>query len=974
MVETRNGGDREKSTTGESAKSMDLQQIQDEMELTKHNYEKLARSERAATAKFESLEKKMESMGEESNSRFGALEQKMSVITDMLTRFEETAMFTQRPGKEIASASQPPVDQVPLSRTQPEQSPTHLGYRRIQYSIASRDKMLRKIEMPVFSGPLPFDWISRVERFFRYGNYNEEEKLQLVSLSLEGPVLQWFNGEVISEPFFSWDQFTQRMLDRFGGPIDNDPAARLFRLQQEGEIEDYVNEFEALRNQVTGVDEKNLIKIFFNGLKPDMKEVIRMKEPVTLTQHKLAVLKMQSTTFCRVISSAASEGRGGYQRQTSVTRAATNTNKPQTEALKFGSTANKENVAPQRDAMRPRLQHTDAELDRMRKDKVCFKCKAPWTPAHKPLCPNRQLRVLTVINGLQLEVFDSDGEEEDQATKATQILHTLSLNSYLGIDSPRTTKMRGFIQDKEVIVMLDSGASHNFISPEIVDKLRLKVCADSSLDVLLGNGVTVKASGVGQAVTFRLNDTNFTSDFISLELGNVDVILGVQWLETLGTCEVDWKEQVFSFTYDGKKVTLYGDKSLHCTKFSFKSLKPVYTVSKSGREALLATSIATSSFPEVRPKLSEILQEFADVFKVPTTLPPFRGKEHAIILQPGVSSVSVRPYRYPHASKIAMEQMVNEMLTSGVIRPSTSPFSSPVLLVKKKDGSLRFSVDYRALNRATVLDKYPIPVIDQLLDELHGATIFTKLDLRSGYHQIRMVEADIAKTAFQTVEGHYEFLVMPFGLTNAPATFQALMNQIFKPFLRKFVLVFFDDILVYSRDEESHAEHIRLVLQVLRDQTLFANQKKCSFGVSSVEYLGHMISREGVATDSAKISAMQEWPEPKTVKQLRGFLGLTGYYRKFIRDYGSIGRPLTELLKKDQFCWSQLAQEAFNKLKYAMVHAPVLALPDFKKTFVIESDASGFGLGAVLMHSCLDAKRTAKTGLRTRIYGDRDGY
>ena len=252
----------------------------------------------------------------------------------------------------------------------------------------------------------------------------------------------------------------------------------------------------------------------------------------------------------------------------------------------------------------------------MRKDKVCFRCQAPWTPAHRMECPNRQLRVLTVINGLELEVIDSKEEEELQNKQDQQVLHTLSLNSYMGIDSPKTTKMRGYICNQEVIVMLDSGASHNFISPEVVDKLRLKVSADNSLNVLLENGVTVNAVGTCQAVTFQLNKTNFISDFISLELGNVDVILGIQWLETLGKCEVDWKEQVLSFVYNRNKVTRLGEKALHCTNFSFKSLKPVFRVSKSGREVLLATSIATSSTPDFSPKFSLLLQEFEDVFAV----------------------------------------------------------------------------------------------------------------------------------------------------------------------------------------------------------------------------------------------------------------------------------------------------------------------------------------------------------------------
>ncbi|GJY66641.1 putative reverse transcriptase domain-containing protein [Tanacetum coccineum] len=346
-----------------------------------------------------------------------------------------------------------------------------------------------------------------------------------------------------------------------------------------------------------------------------------------------------------------------------------------------------------------------------------------------------------------------------------------------------------------------------------------------------------------------------------------------------------------------------------------------------------------------------IVRDFPEVFPEDLPgLPPARPVEFQIDLIPGAAPVARAPYRLAPSEMKELSEQLQELSDKGFIRPSSSPWGAPVLFVKKKDGSFRMCIDYRELNKLTVKNRYPLPRIDDLFDQLQGSSIYSKIDLRSGYHQLRVREQDIPKTAFQTRYGHYEFQVMPFGLTNAPAVFMDLMNRVCKPYLDKFVIVFIDDILIYSKDEKEHEEHLKAILELLKKEKLYAKFSKCEFWIPKVQFLGHVIDSRGIHVDPAKIESIKDWASPKTPTEIRQFLGLAGYYRRFIEGFSKIAKSMTKLTQKGiKFDWGEKEENAFQLIKQKLCSAPILALPEGSEDFVVYCDASHKGLGVVLM-------------------------
>ncbi|GJW81068.1 putative reverse transcriptase domain-containing protein [Tanacetum coccineum] len=495
------------------------------------------------------------------------------------------------------------------------------------------------------------------------------------------------------------------------------------------------------------------------------------------------------------------------------------------------------------------------------------------------------------------------------------------------------------LNNRYAFALFDSGSDRSFMNTRFSSMLNIdSVKIRASYEVELADGRVVSTNTVLKGCTLNLVNHIFEIDLMPIELGTFDVIIGMDWL-VKNDAVIVCGEKVVRIPYGNKMLIVESDKGV--SRLEVISCIKARMYVERGCHLFLAHMMENKS-KEKRLEDVPIIHDFPEVFpKEFPGLPSPRQVEFRIDLVPRVAPVVRAPYRLAPSKMREHSIQLQELLEKGFIRPSSSPWGAPILFVNKKDGSFRMCIDYSELNKLTVKNRYPLSRIDDLFNQLQGSSVYSKIDLLLGYHQLRIKEEDIPIIAFKTQYGHFEFQVMPFGLTNAPDVFTDLMNRVCKPYLDKFVIVFIDDILVYSKDKEEHGKHLNIILELLKKEKLYAKFSKCGFWLVSIQFLGHVIDRSGVHVDPAKIEPIKSWATPTTPMEVRQFLGLAGYYRRFIEGFYLISKPLTKLTQKDKkYEWGKEEEEAFQTLKQKLCSAPILALPEGTKDFVVHCDAS----------------------------------
>ncbi|GJU66401.1 putative reverse transcriptase domain-containing protein [Tanacetum coccineum] len=741
-------------------------------------------------------------------------------------------------------------------------------------------------------------WIENVEQVFEICKCVEEDKVMFTASTFEGRALTWWNGNVhtlglVNANRIPWTEFKTMVTTEYC------PAIEIQRTEQElwtltlkgDEIEAYNNHFHELALMCPELvpTEKKKIEKYVHGFPERIKGNITSSKPATLDD----AINMARELVEQAVQ-APVEGRGYAG------------NLPKCNRCNFHHSGR----CPPKCQKCQRTGHQEKDC-RVRvpgagvnplQDMTCYGC---GEKGHfKDKCPKGR-----------------NHQNEGAHARAYVVVENPQQN-------PNVVTGTFLLNDHYACILFDSGAEKSFVSSAFTPFIDIAPTAlNTSYEVELADRKVVSTNTILRSCTLVLLNHVFKIDLLPTRLGSFDVIIGMDWL-SYHRAFIDCYEKIVRIPLpNGEILEVQGERpekdpgSLACIKANEKKLDDIQVV---------------RDFPEVFPD---------DL----SGLPPVREIEFRIDLIPGASPVVKSPYRLAPSEMLELSNQLKELQDKGFIRPSHSPWGAPVLFVKKKDGAMRMCIDYRELNKLTIKNRYPLPRIDDLFDQLQGACCFSKIDLRSGYHQLRVREEDIPKTAFRTRYGHFEFTVMPFGLTNAPAIFIDLMNRVCKPYLDKFVIVFIDDILIYSKSEEEHEFHLKTILDLLKKEKLYAKFSKCEFWLKEVQFLGHVVNRDGIHVDPSKVESVKNWKIPESSTEIRSFLGLAGYYRRFIENFSKIAKPLTLLTQKNKtYVWGDKQDEAFRILKEKLC-VPMLALPDGPDDFVVYCDASKQGFGCVLM-------------------------
>ncbi|XP_074300143.1 uncharacterized protein LOC141631357 [Silene latifolia] len=691
-----------------------------------------------------------------------------------------------------------------------------------QSGIRNSLKFTPKIEFPSFDGNNPRIWMKKCLKYFKLCKIPDEQRVDLASMYMLGRAESWFNSYIVMRHHVDWDDFIIDLCARFKEDIAGNVVEEFNKLHQINSIDDYLDAFENLRGLMLQrnplLPDQYFLDSFIGGLKPSVKPFVRAFKPQTLASAvEYARLQEESLAVSKYIPKHTS------QNSTLIHNTKAPSNNFSKGLLPTPKSTPSQTLSST-NSIRPTRFISAAERAEKIKKGECYFCNEPFTRNHQCKLKGTQMFAIEIIGEEEDEHGDCDvGDEEEETDVGYEMVESvpcISMNAMSGSSGFQTMRVTGYVGKKAIHILIDSGSTHNFLDQHMAVKLGCKLDCIEPQSVTVADGSQFPCQLMSKQFSWVLQNTQFETDVLIIPLGGCDMVLGVQWLSTLGTVNWNFKNLKMEFKYKDRRHVLRGmapqkvrtvnptskilDKAAHLCFIQ------LVTKEDEGSQVLCCTQQVRDDTAQP-VELVHLLNQYKDIFEEPTCLPPSRGVyDHRIPLVQDAQPDNIRPYRYPLKQRDVIEKLVQEMLDQGIIQHSCSPFASPVVLVGKKDGSWRLCVDYRELNKRTIKDKFPIPVVDELIDELAGSQVFSKLDLRAGYHQLRVYESDIFKTAFKTHVGHYEFLVMPFGLTNAPSSFQNWMNNIFKPLLRKCVLVFFDDILVSDPSLEIHWQSIYL--------------------------------------------------------------------------------------------------------------------------------------------------------------------